>query len=72
MRSRGLHIRVAKQRIGARTGTAEECRLLTERKGSPLLTMDRSTYDDSGRTIEWGHHVYRASQYSFAVTLVDH
>ena len=72
MRSRGIHIRVAKQRIGARTGTAEECRLLGERKGSPLLTMDRSTYDDSGRTVEWGHHVYRASQYSFAVTLVDH
>ncbi|MEO5832430.1 MAG: GntR family transcriptional regulator [Nakamurella sp.] len=72
MRSRGIHIRVAKQRIGARTGTTEECRLLTERRGSPLLTMDRSTYDDSGRTVEWGHHVYRASQYSFAVTLVDH
>lgn len=72
MRSRGVHIRVAKQRIGARTGTAEECRLLDERKGSPLLTMDRSTYDDSGKTVEWGHHVYRASQYSFAVTLVDH
>jgi DNA-binding GntR family transcriptional regulator len=72
MRSRGIHIRVAKQRIGARTGTTEECRLLTERRNSPLLTMDRSTYDDSGRTVEWGHHVYRASQYSFAVTLVDH
>lgn len=72
MRSRGIHIRVAKQRIGARTGTTEECRLLSERRGSPLLTMDRSTYDDSGRTVEWGHHVYRASQYSFAVTLVDH
>ncbi len=72
MRSRGIHIRVAKQRIGARTGTTEECRLLNERRGSPLLTMDRSTYDDSGRTVEWGHHVYRASQYSFAVTLVDH
>lgn len=72
MRGRGIHIRVAKQRIGARTGTTEECRLLTERRGSPLLTMDRSTYDDSGRTVEWGHHVYRASQYSFAVTLVDH
>jgi DNA-binding GntR family transcriptional regulator len=72
MRSRGIHIRVAKQRIGARTGTPEECRLLTERRSSPLLTMDRSTYDDSGRTVEWGHHVYRASQYSFAVTLVDH
>ncbi len=72
MRARGVHIRVAKQRIGARSGTAEECTLLDERKGSPLLTMDRATHDDSGRPVEWGHHVYRASQYSFEVTLVDH
>ena len=72
MRARGVHIRVAKQKIGARAGTAEECQLLAERKGSPLLTMDRATHDDSGRPVEWGHHVYRASQYSFEVTLVDH
>lgn len=72
MRAKGVHIRVAKQRIGARAGTAEECALLAERKGSPLLTMDRATHDDSGRPVEWGHHVYRASQYSFEVTLVDH
>lgn len=72
MRAKGVHIRVAKQRIGARAGTAEECQLLDERKGSPLLTMDRATHDDSGRPVEWGHHVYRAAQYSFEVTLVDH
>ena len=72
MRAKGVHIRVAKQKIGARAGTAEECQLLGERKGSPLLTMDRATHDDSGRPVEWGHHVYRASQYSFEVTLVDH
>lgn len=72
MRAKGVHIRVAKQRIGARAGTAEECQLLAERRGSPLLTMDRATHDDSGRPVEWGHHVYRASQYSFEVTLVDH
>jgi DNA-binding GntR family transcriptional regulator len=71
MRSRGVNLRVAKQRIGARAGTAEECRLLSEKRGSALLTMDRATYDDSGRTVEWGHHVYRASKYSFHVTLVD-
>ena len=72
MRAKGVHIRVAKQRIGARAGTVEECQLLGERKNSPLLTMDRATHDDSGRPVEWGHHVYRASQYSFEVTLVDH
>jgi DNA-binding GntR family transcriptional regulator len=72
MRSLGVHIKVAKQRIGARTGTTKECGLLTERRGAPLLTMDRGTHDDTGRVVEWGHHVYRASQYSFEVTLVDH
>ncbi len=72
MRSRGVNFRVAKQRIGARSATAAECQLLQEKRNSPLLTMDRATYDDSGRTVEWGHHVYRASQYSFQVTLVDH
>ncbi len=72
MRSRGVNIRVAKQRIGARTGTAEECALLGERKGTPVLTMERAAHDDSGRPVEWGRHAYRASQYSFEVTLVDH
>ncbi len=72
MRAKGVNIRVAKQRIGARTGTPEECSLLGEKRGSPVLTMERATHDDSGRPVEWGRHCYRASQYSFEVTLVDH
>jgi len=72
MRSKGVNIRVAKQRIGARTGTPEECSLLNEKRGSPVLTMERAAHDDSGRPVEWGRHCYRASQYSFEVTLVDH
>jgi len=72
MRAKGVNIRVAKQRIGARTGTPEECTLLGEKRGSPVLTMERAAHDDSGRPVEWGRHCYRASQYSFEVTLVDH
>ncbi|WP_337061412.1 GntR family transcriptional regulator [Kineococcus sp. G2] len=71
LRSRGVGMRVARQRIGARRGTAEECSLLDETRGSPLLTMERTTHDDSGRAVEWGRHVYRASRYAFEVTLVD-
>ncbi|GAA4964799.1 GntR family transcriptional regulator [Kineococcus glutinatus] len=71
LRNRGVGMRVAKQRIGARRGTTEECHLLGERRGSPLLTMERTTHDDSGRAVEWGQHVYRASRYAFEVTLVD-
>jgi DNA-binding GntR family transcriptional regulator len=71
LRSRGVGMRVARQRIGARRGTSEECQLLDEHRGSPLLTMERTTHDDSGRAVEWGRHVYRASRYAFEVTLVD-
>lgn len=71
LRSRGVGMRVARQRIGARRGTTEECTLLEERRGSPLLTMERTTHDDSGRAVEFGRHVYRASRYAFEVTLVD-
>ena len=68
----GISLLGAKQRIGARTGTPEECTLLGEKRGSPVLTMERAAHDDSGRPVEWGRHCYRASQYSFEVTLVDH
>jgi len=70
IRGRGVRLRVAKQKIGARTGTPTECKLLGERAGSPLLTMERAAHDDRGRTVEWGTHVYRASRYTYEVTLV--
>jgi DNA-binding GntR family transcriptional regulator len=71
MRRRGVHMRIATQRIGARAATPSEARLLHERKGAPLLTMERTAYDDSGRAVEFGSHVYRAQNYSFEVTLVE-
>ena len=72
MRARGTHMRVAQQRIGARPATPEEGRLLEIKSRSPLLTMDRTTYDDSGKAVEYGHHCYRPDLYSFEITLVDH
>jgi len=70
MRAAGVRMKVAKQRIGAREGSENECALLEEPADSPMLTMDRLTHDDTGTTLEWGRHVYRASRYDFAVTLV--
>lgn len=70
LRAEGITIRVARQRIGARTGTTEECRLLGERRNSPLVTIERTTHDDSGHIVEWGRHAYRASRYIFEATLV--
>lgn len=71
LRSRGVTMRVAKQRIGARTSTNEESELLGIEKNSALLTMDRTAYDSSGRAVEFGHHCYRPDLYSFEVTLVE-
>ncbi len=71
LRGSGVRMRVANQRIGARSATAAEARLLDERRGAPLLTMVRTTYDDQGRAVEHGSHVYRASHYSLEVTLIE-
>ncbi|MEV5410129.1 GntR family transcriptional regulator [Thermopolyspora sp. NPDC052614] len=71
LRSAGVRMRVANQRIGARAAGTAEGRLLDERRGAPLLTMIRTTYDDQGRAVEHGSHVYRASHYSLEVTLIE-
>ena len=68
-RANGITMRIAKQAIGARASTAAEARALGERARSPLLTMERSAYDDHGRPVEYGQHLYRASRYSFDLTL---
>ncbi len=71
LRGRGVHIRLASQRIGARAASRSEARLLDEKPGAPLLTMDRTAFDDSGRAVEFGTHCYRAARYYFDTTLVD-
>ena len=68
-RANGIGMRIAKQAIGARAATAAEARALGERKGAPLLVMERSAYDEQGRAVEHGHHLYRASRYSFDLAL---
>jgi len=71
MRGTGVHLRIATQRIGARRATAAEGRLLAVRKGAPLLTMERVTYDGSGRAVELGSHAYNAEAYSIEMTVVE-
>lgn len=71
LRSTGTQLRVARQRIGAAAAGAREARLLGVRKGAPLLTMERTAYDESGRAVEYATHSYRADSYSFETTLTD-
>ena len=69
LRASGINLRIAKQSIGGRAATTAEARALSEAKGAPLLTMERAAYDDQGRAVEHGDHIYRASRYSFDLTL---
>ena len=72
LRMRGVTMRVARQRIGARRATPAESKLLEIDRNGPLLTMDRTAYDASGKAAEFGHHCYRPDLYSFEITLVGH
>ncbi|MFF5158066.1 GntR family transcriptional regulator [Streptomyces sp. NPDC000348] len=70
MRSAGLTLHSARQTVGARAATAREGARLDEKEGAALLTMERTAYDDTGRPVEYGTHVYRASRYSFDFQLL--
>ncbi|MCP2636024.1 GntR family transcriptional regulator [Microbacterium sp. HD4P20] len=70
LRGRGVTIRIAKQKIGARRATGDESELLDIDKSGAVLTMDRIAFDSSGRAVEYGHHCYRPDMYSFETTLV--
>ena len=65
MRAVGITLHSARQTIGARAATAAEAERLAEPEGAPLLTMQRVTFDDTGRAVEYGTHTYRPSRYSF-------
>ena len=69
LRERGIVVHLVQQQIGARTATAAEARILNEKPKAALLTMERTAYDATGRAIEHGKHLYRASRYSFSTTI---
>ncbi|MBA2813441.1 GntR family transcriptional regulator [Streptomyces sp. KM273126] len=70
MRAAGITLHSARQSVGARSATPEEAEALGEPEGAALLTMQRTAYDDTGRAVEFGTHIYRASRYSFEFQLL--
>ncbi|MET9058078.1 MULTISPECIES: GntR family transcriptional regulator [Streptomyces] len=70
MRLAGITLHSARQTVGARAADAEEAALLAEKEGAALLTMRRTAYDDTGRPVEYGTHIYRASRYAFDFQLL--
>ncbi|PKT67303.1 GntR family transcriptional regulator [Streptomyces populi] len=70
MRGAGITLHSARQSVGARAASADEGERLGEPAGAPVLTMQRTTFDDTGRAVEFGSHIYRASRYSFEFQLL--
>ena len=71
LREAGISTVLAHERIGATVADEEHAQLLDEQIGAALLTMERKSFANDGSVVEYGFHVYRASRYSFEVTLVD-
>lgn len=69
MRKRGVNPYSAEQSIGARLTGRSDADLLNVDTGSALVTMQRTTYDHTGRVIEFGDHVYVSSLYSYRLQL---
>jgi GntR family transcriptional regulator len=70
LRAQGATFRIAHQTIGARLLTPAEAALLGESEPAAAITMRRSVYDDQGRFVETGLHVYRATQDNVKTYLV--
>lgn len=70
LRAQGIVLHAATQTVGARRASAAEARLLEETRGAALLTMRRTTFDDHGRPVEYGQHIYAATRYVFQTQLV--
>jgi DNA-binding GntR family transcriptional regulator len=71
LRKRGVQMRMAQQSIGAEAANSRVARLLGVKRGSPMLTIETTTYGDSGKPVEVGRHEYRGDMYRFPVTKVE-
>lgn len=67
---RGVRLATGAQTIGARVASEREANLLAIPPGAPLLSIERTAYDASGDIVEFGRHVYDATQYNITIPLV--
>jgi DNA-binding GntR family transcriptional regulator len=70
LRTLGVNLKIAHQRINARLMSEEEAALLDEEMPAACLAVDRVAYDDTGQFVEFGRHIYRATQYAIQSSLV--
>lgn len=68
LREGGIVLASARQVVGAKNATAEEAQLLDIAPADALLTLERTAYDQGGRVVEYGNHVYNAARYTLNFT----
>lgn len=71
LRERGTAMRVARQLVSARAASKDQAKLLEVPIGSPLLNLERTVYDQSGRVVEVGSTHYRPDRHTIEFTLVE-
>ncbi|MFJ8112330.1 GntR family transcriptional regulator [Streptomyces sp. NPDC096132] len=69
LRALGVVLYRAQHTIGARVATAEECELLDVGEGTALLTLTRTTFDRTGRPVEYATHCYPPARRGFEFRL---
>ncbi|MFQ3646574.1 MAG: GntR family transcriptional regulator [Anaerolineae bacterium] len=65
----GLALAYAEQTLEARAAAREEAILLEMAERAPVLAIQRVTYDDRGRAVEYVSSVYRGDRYKFRAVL---
>jgi DNA-binding GntR family transcriptional regulator len=69
LRAAGTEVTAAEQTVGARKATPEEAELLGESGDATLLKLHRVAFDRTGRPVEFGRDLYRASMYSIDISV---
>ncbi len=69
LRDAGIKLASATQRVGAKLAGTRESELLHLAEGSPLVTTERTSIEESGRIVEFGRHLYDANRYQVTFTL---
>jgi GntR family transcriptional regulator len=69
LESHGIELAKAEEYLEATVVRQTESELLTLPAGSPALLIDRTTYTEGGRPIEYVKSLYRGDRYRFTVML---
>ncbi|USR79518.1 GntR family transcriptional regulator [Arcanobacterium pinnipediorum] len=69
IRKSGTTIASTTQSVGAERPTRRQAKLLTIPLRQPVLTINRTAFDDTGDIVEWGIHTYRGDLYRYESTV---